>query len=180
MKRPVRSLPSRRKEAEMGELVRDPEFWVGIGTLIFLGILLWKRVPALVANSLDARAAAIANELEDARRLRAEAEALLAEYQKKRAAAEQEAGSIVAEAKAEAERFGAESRVMLKAQIERRGKQAEEKIAQAEAQAVAEVRALAADAAVAAAEKMIAARLDDNQAANLVNRAIGEIPSKLN
>jgi len=117
----------------MGELLRDPEFWVGIGTLIFLAIVIWKKVPALVANSLDARAAAISKELEDARRLRAEGEALLAEYQKKRAAAEQEAGAIVAEARAEAERYAAESRIAIRAQIERRGKQAEQKIAQAEA-----------------------------------------------
>jgi F-type H+-transporting ATPase subunit b len=164
----------------MGELLRDPEFWVGIGTLIFLGIVIWKRVPALVTTALDARAAAIANELEEARRLRAEAEALLAEYQKKRAAAEEEAGLILAEAKDEAERYSAESCAAIKAQIERRGKQAEEKIAQAEAQAVAEVRALAADAAIAAAERLIAARLDDNRKADLVKQALGEIPSKLN
>ena len=104
------------------ELLRDPEFWVGIGTLIFLGIVLWKRVPQLVASSLDARAAAIAKELDEARRLRAEAEALLAEYQAKRAAADQEASSIIAEAKAEAARFGAESRSAITAQIARRGK----------------------------------------------------------
>src|SRR5712671_4030011 len=133
------------------ELLRDPEFWVGIGTLIFLAIIVWKRVPALIASSLDARAAAIAKELEDARRLRAEAE-----------------------------RFGAEARAAITAQITRRGKQAEEKIAQAEAQAVADVRAIAADAAITAAEKLIAARLDDTRAAELVKRALGEIPSKLN
>ncbi|HXJ01583.1 MAG TPA: ATP F0F1 synthase subunit B [Micropepsaceae bacterium] len=162
------------------DLLRDPEFWVGIGTLIFLGLLLWKRVPALVASALDARAVAIAKELEDARRLRNEAEALLSEYQKKRATAEQEATSIVAEAKAEAERFAAETRATITAQIARRGRQAEEKIAQAEAQAISEVRALATDAAIAAAEKLIAARLDDNQSADLVKRSLGEIPSKLN
>jgi F-type H+-transporting ATPase subunit b len=105
---------------------------------------------------------------------------LLAEYQKKCAAAEQEASSIVTEAKAEAERYAAESRVALKAQIERRGRQAEDKIAQAEAQAVTELRALAADAAIAAAEKLIAARVDSNQSAELVKRSLGEIPSKLN
>src|SRR5260370_8317380 len=97
---------SKRRAADM-ELLRDPEFWVGIGTLIFLGIVVWKRVPALIASSLDARAAAIAKELEEARRLRAEAEALLAEYQPKRAGPYQKPRSIIAEAKAEAERFGA-------------------------------------------------------------------------
>ncbi len=164
----------------MGELLRDPEFWVGVGTLIFIGVLIWKKVPAMIAHSLDTRAAAIAKELEDARRLREEAEALLTQYQAKRAAADSEAAAIVTEAKAEAERFAAEARIAIKAQVERRAKQAEEKIAQAEAQAVAEVRALAADAAVAAAEKLIQSRLDDKRAADLIKRSIEEIPSKLN
>ena len=123
----------------------DPEFWVGVGTLIFLGILLWQKVPALVTSALDARAAAIAKELEEAQRLRSEAEALLAGIQEEAAEAEGEAATILAEAKAEAERFATEARTAIAAQIERRGKQAEEKIAQAEAQAVAEMRALAAD-----------------------------------
>src|ERR1035438_6943847 len=105
----TRLRPSERRGTDM-DLFRDPEFWVGIGTLVFVGILLWKRVPALVVRSLDARAVAISKELEDARGLRDEAETLLAEYQKKRAAAEQEASSIVAEAKAEAERSALESR----------------------------------------------------------------------
>ena len=162
------------------ELLEDPEFWVGIGTLLFLGILLWQKVPAMITNALDARASAIAKELEEAQRLRSEAEALLLEYKKKRADAEGEAATIVAEAKAEAERSAAESRTALAAQIERRGRQAEEKIAQAEAQAVAEMRALAADRAIAAAETLIAARLDDKRAADLVKRSLEEIPSKLN
>jgi F-type H+-transporting ATPase subunit b len=162
------------------ELFGDPEFWVGLGTIVFIGLLLWQGVPKLVANSLDARAAAIARELEDAQRLRAEAEALLAEYKSKRERAEEEASAIVSEARSEAERYAAEARAGIKAQIERRGRQAEEKIAQAEAQAVAEVRALAADAAVSAAEKLIAARLDDNRSADLIKRSLGEIPTKLN
>ena len=162
------------------ELLGDPEFWVGVGTLIFLGILLWKKVPALVASALDARAAAIAKELEEAQRLRGEAEALLLEYKKKRLDAESEAAAILAEAKAEAERYAAESRTAIAAQIERRARQAEEKIAQAETQAIAEMRALAADKAVAAAETLLAARLDDKRAADLVKRSLEEIPSKLN
>ena len=162
------------------EMLRDPEFWVGVGTLIFLAVLLWQKVPAVVTKALDARAATIAKELDDARRLREEAEALLADYKRKTAGAESEAAAIVAEAKAEAERFAAESQAAIKTQIERRAKQAEQKIAQAEAQAVAEVRALAADAAVAAAEKLIAGRLDDKGAADLLKRAIEDVPSKLN
>jgi F-type H+-transporting ATPase subunit b len=162
------------------ELLSDSHFWVGLGTLIFFGILLWQKVPALITSALDARAAAIAKELEEAQRLRIEAEALLAEYKKKRSEAEGEAATILAEAKAEAERFATESRAAISAQIERRSKQAEEKIAQAEAQAVAEMRALAADRAVAAAEALLTARLDDKQAADLVKRSLEEIPSKLN
>jgi F-type H+-transporting ATPase subunit b len=162
------------------ELFGDPEFWVGVGTLIFLGILLWQKVPALITSALDARAAAISKELDEAHRLRAEAEALLAEYKKKRAEAEGEAAKILSEAKAEAERFATESRTAIAAQIERRSKQAEEKIAQAEAQAVAEMRALAADRAIAAAEALLTARLDDKRAADLVKRSLEEIPSKLN
>jgi len=162
------------------ELLGDPEFWVGIGTLIFLGVLLWQKVPALVTSALDARAAAIAKELDEAKRLRSEAEGLLAEYKKKRAEAEGEAAAILTEAKAEAARYAAESRTAIAAQIERRGRQAEEKIAQAEAQAVAEMRALAADRAIAAAETLLTARLDDKRAADLVKRSLEEIPSKLN
>ena len=162
------------------ELLSDSHFWVGIGTLIFFGILLWQKVPALITSALDARAAAIAKELEEAQRLRTEAEGLLAEYKKKRGEAEGEAAAILAEAKAEAERFSTESRAAIAAQIEHRGKQAEEKIAQAEAQAVAEMRALAADRAVAAAEALLTARLDDKRAADLVKRSLEEIPSKLN
>ena len=162
------------------ELLGHAEFWVGVGVLIFFGILLWQKVPALITTALDARAADIAKELDEARRLRTEADALLAEYKKKRAQAEGEAAAILADAKAEAERYAGESRTAIAAQIERRGRQAEERIAQAEAQAVAEMRALAADRAVAAAEQLLAARLDDKRAADLVKRSLEESPSKLN
>ena len=158
----------------------DSHFWVGIGTLIFFAILLWQKVPALITSALDARAAAISKELEEAQRLRTEAEALLQEYKKKRAEAEGEAAAILAEAKGEAQRYATESRAAIDAQIERRGRQAEEKIVQAEAHAVAEMRALAADRAIAAAETLLTARLDDKRAADLVKRSLEEIPSKLN
>ena len=163
----------------MMDLLRDPEFWVAIGTAIFLGILVWKRVPQMTANSLDARAAAIAREIEEAQRLRSEAEALLAQYKQKQAAAEAEAQGILTEAKAEAGRFAAEARAATAAQIARRAKQAEDKIAQAEADALADIRAAAADAAIGAAEKLIAARLDDKAGAELVKRALSEIPDRL-
>ena len=164
----------------MQEYLSNPETWAGIGTLIFLGILLWKKVPSLVTRQLDARAAAIAKELEDARRLREEAEALLRDYQQKQGQAEREAAAIVTEARAEAERYAQEARTAINAQIERRAKMAQDKIAQAEAQALADVRALAADAAVAAAEKLIAQRLDEQRSKTLVRDAIQQLPGKLN
>jgi F-type H+-transporting ATPase subunit b len=163
----------------MIDLLRDPEFWVGIGTLMFFAIIIWKRVPALVTNSLDARAAAIAKELDEARRLRTEAEVLLADYRRKREAADAEASSILTEARAEAELFAAEARAASKAQTARRAKQAVEKIAQAEAHALADIRAAAADSAIAAAEKIIAARLDESSATELVRRSLKEIPGRL-
>jgi F-type H+-transporting ATPase subunit b len=161
-------------------LLADTEFWIAVGVAIFAGILFWKRVPSLIARSLDARAAAIAKELQDAQRLREEAQGILADYKKKHAAAEQEAAAIVAEAKGEAERFARESEAAIAVQVARRAKQAEERIAQAEAQAVAEVRAMAADAAVSAAEKLIAARLDEKKSTDLIKRAMAAIPEKLN
>jgi F-type H+-transporting ATPase subunit b len=164
----------------MGEFFSNPETWVGIGTLVFFALLIWKKVPALIGKALDARAAGIAKELEDARLLREEAEALLRQYQQKQSEAEKEAAAIVTEAHAEAQRYAVEARQQIDAQIERRAKMAQEKIAQAEAQALAEVRALAADAAVAAAEKLIAERLTDQRSADLVRQALKEIPAKLN
>jgi F-type H+-transporting ATPase subunit b len=162
------------------EIIQDPEFWVGVGFLIVILGFIYLRVPTLVGKLLDTRAAVIAKELDDARKLREDAERLLEEYRRKVADVDKEASAILIEARAEAERFAAEQRVAPAAQIERRGKYAEQKIAQAETQAIAEMRALAADAAVAAAEKLIAARLDDKRAADLVKRSLEEIPSKLN
>ena len=160
-------------------LLRDPEFWVGVGTAIFLAILVWKKVPQMTANSLDSRAAAIAREIEQAHRLRSEAEVLLAQYRQKQAAAETEARGILDEARAEAGRFGTEARAAAAAQIARRVKQAQDKIAQAEAHALADIRAAAADAAITAAERLIAGRLDETSATNLVKRSLDEIPGRL-
>jgi F-type H+-transporting ATPase subunit b len=162
------------------EILQHAEFWVGVGFVVVLGIFIWKRIPGMVGRALDARAAAIAKELDEAKRLREEAEALLGQYQQKAANADKEAEAIIVAARTEAERFAADSRTALTAQIERRAKAAQDKIAQAEAQAVAEVRALAADAAVAAAEKLIAARMSEDRAKTLIEGAVREIPGKLN
>lgn len=161
------------------ELLHEPELWVGLGFLIVIGIFLYQRVPAFVAASLDARAAAIARELDEAKRLKEEAVALLEQFRRKAANAEKEAEAIVTEAKAEAERFAAEANAQLKIQIERRAKQAQDKIAQAEAHAIAEIRTLAADAAVDAASALIAARIDVQKAGTLISQSLKELPAKL-
>jgi F-type H+-transporting ATPase subunit b len=161
------------------EFLMESEVWVAVGFLIVIGILLYQRVPAFAAAALDQRAIAIAKELDDAKRLREEAAALLARFRTKAAEAEQEAVSIVTEAKEEAERFAVEARAQLVLQIERRLKQAQDKIAQAEAHAVAEIRAKAADVAVDAAEKLIAARTDAGKASALISQSLKELPAKL-
>lgn len=161
------------------ELLHEPELWVGLGFLIVIGIFLYHRVPAFLAAALDARAAAIAKELDEAKRLREEAAGLLAQFRAKAANAEREAEAIVTEAKAEAERFAAEAKVQLQTQIERRAKQAQDKIAQAEAHAIAEIRALAADVAVDAAGKLIASRINSQKAGTLISNSLKELPAKL-
>lgn len=162
------------------EILAEAESWVGVGTLIFFALLLWKKVPAMLGKALDGRAAGIAKELDDAKRLREEAQGLLDQYKKKQADAEKEAAAIVTAARAEAESYAKEMRVQIAQAIERRGKVAQEKIAQAEAAALAELRALAADAAVSAAEKLIAERLDESRAHDMIKAALKEIPTKLN
>lgn len=162
------------------ELLLEPELWVGVGFLMVIGLLLYVGVPKLVGGMLDARSAAIKSELDEARRLREEAEALLEGFKRKAAGAEKEAEAIVVEARAEAERFAAESRQALKMLIERRAQAAQDKIAQAEAAALSEIRTLAADAATAAAQKLIVARLDEKRAATLITESIRDLPTKLN
>ncbi|HEY0281937.1 MAG TPA: ATP F0F1 synthase subunit B [Rhizomicrobium sp.] len=161
-------------------LFQNPEFWVAVGFAIVVAIFLRVKVPAMLAKLLDARAAAIAKELDEAKRLREEAAALLAGYVQKVARAESEAAAILADAKAEAERFAKETRAQLRAQVDRRAQMAKDKIEQAEAAALIEIRALAADTAAAAAEKLIAARLDEKRSAALVEESIKELPDKLN
>jgi F-type H+-transporting ATPase subunit b len=158
----------------------NPEFWVLVGFVLVIALLVWKGVPGMVAKMLDQRAAVIAAELDEARRLRTEAAALLADYQKRAAGAEAEARAIVDAATAEAAQFQKDSRIALDAQIARRAAAAQDKIAQAEAAALNEIRGLAADSAVNAAQKLIAARLDEKRAGTLISSAIKDLGEKLN
>ena len=157
-----------------------PEFWVLISFLLFMGLLIWKGVPGLIGKALDQRAVTIRTELDEARRLREEAQQLLADYQRKAREAEDEAKSIVEAAKREAENLAAETRKALAEQVERRTKAAEEKIARAEAQAVSDVRAAAVALAVRASEGIPKARLAGEAGASLVDTAIRDLKGKLN
>jgi F-type H+-transporting ATPase subunit b len=161
-------------------LFHNPEFWVAVGFAIVVAIFLRLRVPAMLAKLLDARAAAIGKELDEAKRLREEAAAVLASYVQKAAQAESEVVAIIADAKAETERFAKETRAQLRVQIDRRAQMAKDKIEQAEVAALTEIRAIAADTATAAAEKLIAARLDEKRSSALVEESIKELPDNLN
>jgi F-type H+-transporting ATPase subunit b len=162
------------------DVLKEPDFWEWIGLLAVIGIFLWKGAPAFIARALDRRADSISKELESVKRLREEAKTVLINYREKARGTESETSAILNETRAENERFAAEARAQMQAQIERRARQAQERIAQAEANAMAEIRALAADAAVAAAEKIITARLGEQKATTLITQSIGELPAKLN
>src|SRR3954467_780608 len=160
-------------------LFAEPETWVAVAFLIFVGILIYVGVPKLLTDALDARGKRVQAELDEARRLKEEAQKLLAEYQAKRREADAEAAALIEGAKAEAERGAEKSKVRIKESVARRTKMAETKIAQAEAQAVADVRAAAAEAAVAAAEKVLAVSVKGEIAEKLVAKGIEDL-GKLN
>jgi F-type H+-transporting ATPase subunit b len=161
-------------------MLHDPEFWVTLGFLFFIGLLGYVGVHRMLAKSLDERAVRIKAELDEARKLREDAAQLLADYRRKREEAESEAQEIVAGAKAEAERMAGEAKAKVEEFVARRTKIAETKIAQAEAQAAAEVRSAAAEAAVAAAEKILAREAKGNLASELVAKGIEDVRKKLN
>ncbi len=158
----------------------DPLFWVLVAFLIFVGLVIYYKVPVYIGGVLDARADAIRKELDDARKLREEAQALLADYQRKAREAEGEARSIIDQAKREAEALAIETKKALAESIERRGKLAEEKIARAEAQALSEVRATAVDTALAAAERLLKTRVTGSTSDNLIDQSIKDLRGKLN
>ena len=155
-------------------------FWVAVGFFIFAGILWRFGVHKMLLGALDARGEKIAAELNEARRLREEAEKLMAEYAAKRAAAEKEAEQIVAEARAQAGQAAAEAKARLEDFVKRRTAQAEQKIAQAEVQAAADVRSAAGNLAIRAAETLLAGEPGKAAAGGLIAAGIKEVRSKLN
>ncbi len=160
--------------------LRDPASWVLVSFILFIALLVYLKVPAMLAKMLDERSAKIAKDLDDARKLREDAAALLAEYQKKRSDAEGEAANIVAQARSDAEAYAVDARKKLDDMLARRTKQAEQKIAQAEASAVRDVRAAAADLAVRAAGSLLADGASGKAGEKLIAESIAAVKARLN
>jgi len=161
-------------------MFHDPAFWVFVGFVLFVGLVLYMKVPGKIAGLLDERSAKIARDLDDAKRLREDAVKLLAEYQAKQQNALKEAEAIVAQAEDEAKRLMAGAETELKASIARRQAMAEAKIAQAEAEALRQVRVAAVDLAVAAAEQVLRGELSGPRATQVVDQAIADVGGRLN
>jgi F-type H+-transporting ATPase subunit b len=160
------------------EFVHEAEFWVLVAAVIFV-IAVFRPARRALVGGLYARAARIAAELDEARRLREDAERLVAEYRAKEREAVAEAEAIVTHAREEAERIAARAARDLEQALKRRQQLAEERIAQAEAKALSEVRAAAIDVAVAAARDVIAAGINQQRGAALLDAAIVALPQRL-
>ena len=158
----------------------EAEFWVAVAFVVFIGVLGYIGGHTRLLKGIDGRRERIKSELDEARRLKAEAEALLATYRRKQQEAEREAETIVASAKGEAERLAAEAEAKIEEFIARHTKMAENKIAQAEAQALADVRSAAAEVAVAAAEAILTRTVKDKVADDLLAKGIADFKAKLN
>jgi len=158
----------------------EAEFWVAVAFVIFLAVLGYLGVHRLMVKGIDDRRERIKSELDEARRLRTEAQTLLAQYQRKQAAAELEAQAIIARARSEAERLTAEAASKMDELVARRTKMAENKIAQAEAQALADVRSVASEAAVAAAETILLRATKGKVSDDILAKSIAELRERLN
>ena len=158
----------------------EPESWVLVAFLLFVALLVYLKVPAMATGMLDDRSAKIAKELDEARKLREEAQILLASYEKKRTEAEKLAEDIVKQAHADAVEYAAESRRKLGDMLDRLTRQAEQKIAQAEAAAVKEVRNIVTDIAVAAAQSLTPDAVKGAKAASLIDESIAAVKTRLN
>jgi F-type H+-transporting ATPase subunit b len=164
----------------MMEQLLEVEFWVAVAFVIFLAVLWRLGVHQKAMQSLDQRAKRIADELDEARKLREEAQTILAESEKKRREAEREAQEIIAGAREEAERAAAEAKAKAEEFVARRTQMAQQKIAQAESQAVADVRAAAAEAAVAASAHILGRTVQGKVADDLIGQGIRDVKTKLN
>ena len=160
------------------EFLHNPETWIAVSFIAFLAVA-GRAIVRMVGKGLDERAGKIRRDLDEARRLRSEADALVAEYKKKQQDAAREAGEIIRHAREEAELFRKEAAANITASLGRRERMALDKIAQAEAQAVAEVKNQAVDLAVAAARRILEQQMAGPKAASLVDQSIAELDRKL-
>ena len=161
-------------------MLYQAEFWVAVAFVLLMAVFAYFGIHRTVLKALDNRADRIRAELDEARRLKDDAAKLLAEYKARHAKAEAEAQDIIASAKAEAERIASEAKTKLEDFVARRTKTAESKIALAEAQALADVRAAAANAAVMAASTILSQSVTGSVADDLLTKGIAEVKAKLN
>ena len=157
----------------------DNSFYARVALVIFVGLMIYFGIPRIITKMLDGQIQKIADELAQAKTLREEAAALLVEYEQKRVAAESEAAGIIAAAQDEANRLTAAAQASLTELIARRTKSVEDKIAQAEAQAVADVRARSADVAIEAARLVLTDEMNRN-GGKIVDKAIADVAKRLN
>lgn len=159
-------------------LLDNPKFWLLISVAIFVA-LVWKPASRAIVTALDQRAARIRGELDEARKLREDAEQLLAEYQRQQSEGAAEAEAIIAHAREEAERISVQSARNLDLALAQRQRLAEERIAQAETKALDEIRAVAVDVAIGAARAVIVSEMDDERGGALLDAAITALPQRL-
>lgn len=172
------ALAATAAEEHSQSLFAEPEFWLAIAFVIFIALMA-KPLGSKIGAALDSRANAIAREIAEAEKLRDEAQALLASYQRKSREALKEAEQILANAEAEARRIREDAAAQLEASLKRREQLALDKIAQAEARAVEDVRNAAVDVALAATRELIEKNLDTDKSQALVEDAIKDLPKRL-
>ncbi|KQO78848.1 F0F1 ATP synthase subunit B [Rhizobium sp. Leaf262] len=158
----------------------DATFFALVGLILFFVLIAYLKVPGMLASSLDERAGNIKEELAEAKRLREEAQHLLAEYQRKRKEAEADAANIIAAAEREAAALTAEAKLKTEEFVARRNALSEQKIKQAETDAIGAVRAAAVDLAIAASEKLIAEKTTASAKTKLFNAAVSDVKTRLN
>lgn len=160
-------------------LIDNPVFWVAVAFLIFIGVIFWKKVPAKIVEALDRRAAKITHELNEARSLKEEAKALLAQIQRKHKDAEDAAESILQQSKEEAKLFAREAEKDLAEYFRRQEKALEERIAQAELDAVKNVQSAAVEAAISAAVRILSNGQTEEARRQITDKAISELGDDL-
>ena len=158
----------------------DATFFALVGLIIFIGIIVYLKVPGMISKSLDDRAGAIATQLAEAKSLLEEAQKLLSEYERRRAEAEREAQEIVAAAKRDADNIAEEARVKTSEYVKRREAIATQKIAQAETDAINDVKSKAVEIAISASTQLLGGRMDAKAAGDMFKSSLSEIKSKMN